>query len=41
MSEEEEIDIQSVMSSIKELEAKRVDLDKEIEAYFKELGLVF
>lgn len=39
--EQEEIDIQAVMSSIKELEAKRADLDKEIEVYFKELGLVF
>jgi type I restriction enzyme M protein len=38
--EQEEIDIQAVMSGIKELEAKRADLDKEIEVYFKELGLV-
>jgi type I restriction enzyme M protein len=39
--EEEEIDIQAVMAEIKALEAKRADLDKEIEVYFKELGLVF
>lgn len=39
--EQEEIDIQTVMSSIKELEAKRADLDIQIEVYFKELGLVF
>lgn len=39
--EEEEIDIQTVMKEIKELEAKRTELDKEIEVYFKELGLVF
>ncbi|MFA9187694.1 type I restriction-modification system subunit M [Flavobacterium sp. FBOR7N2.3] len=39
--EQEEIDIQAVMSSIKELEAKRADLDVQIEMYFKELGLVF
>lgn len=39
--EEEEIDIQAVMREIKELEAKRAELDKEIEVYFKELGLVF
>lgn len=39
--EQEEIDIQTVMSSIKELEAKRADLDVQIEVYFKELGLVF
>jgi len=38
---EEEIDIQSVMQEIKSLEAKRVELDKEIDVYFKELGLVF
>ena len=29
-----------VMKEIKELEAKRTDLDKEIEGYLKELGLV-
>lgn len=39
--QEEEIDIHEVMRSIKELEAKRTELDKEIEGYFKELGLVF
>jgi len=39
--EEEEIDIQAVMQEIKELEAKRSQLDKEIDVYFKELGLVF
>lgn len=38
---EEEIDIQAVMSEIKEQETKRASLDKEIEVYFKELGLVF
>lgn len=38
--EEEPIDIHAVMREIKELEAKRVDLDKEIEGHLKELGLV-
>ncbi|KAA6322802.1 hypothetical protein EZS27_027695, partial [termite gut metagenome] len=38
--EEEEIDIHAVMNEIKELEAKRADLDKQIEVYLKELGLV-
>ena len=38
--EEEPIDIQSVMAEIKELEAKRAELDKEIEVYLKELGIV-
>lgn len=38
---EEEIDIQAVMAEIKSLEAKRAELDKEIDVYFKELGLVF
>lgn len=38
--EEEEIDIYAVMQEIKDLEAKRADLDKEIEVYLKELGLV-
>ena len=38
--EEEPIDIYAVMKEIKELEAKRADLDKEIEGYLKELGLV-
>lgn len=37
---EEEIDIQVVMQEIKSLEAKRVELDKEIDVYFKELGLI-
>ena len=37
--EEEPIDIHAVMKEIKELEAKRADLDKEIEGYLKELGL--
>ena len=37
--EEEPIDIQAVMSEIKELEFKRNELDKEIEKYLKELGL--
>lgn len=39
--EAEEIDIQAVMLEIKQLEAKRAELDIEIEGYFKELGLVF
>ncbi len=38
---EEEIDIQDIMQEIKSLEAKRAELDKEIDVYFKELGLVF
>lgn len=38
---EEEIDIQAVMQEIESLEVKRAELDKEIEVYFKELGLVF
>ena len=38
---EEAIDIQAVMQEIKSLEAKRAELDKEIDVYFKELGLVF
>lgn len=38
---EEEIDIQAVMKEIKDLEAKRADLDKEINSYLAELGLVF
>ena len=38
--EEEPIDIKAVMAEIKELEAKRADLDKEIEGYLRELGLV-
>lgn len=39
--EEEPVDIDLVMQEIKSLEAKRSELDKEIEGYFKELGLVF
>ncbi len=39
--EQEEIDIQKVMIEIKELEAKRANLDKEIDIYLKELELVF
>jgi type I restriction enzyme M protein len=38
--EEKEIDIHAVMQEIKDLEVKRTELDKEIEVYFKELGLV-
>lgn len=38
--EEEEIDIHAIMAEIKELEAKRTNLDKEIEVYLKELGLI-
>ncbi len=38
---EEEVDIEAVMKEIKSLEAKRAELDKEIDVYFKELGLVF
>ena len=37
--EEEPIDIKAVMAEIKELEAKRADLDKQIKGYLKELGL--
>ena len=37
--EEEQIDIHAVMAEIKDLEAKRAELDKEIEVYLKELGL--
>ena len=39
--EEEPIDIDAVMTEIKSLEAKRNELDKEIEGYFQELGLSF
>jgi type I restriction enzyme M protein len=39
--EEAPVDIQAVMQEIKSLEAKRAELDKEIEGYFKELGLIF
>ena len=35
-----EIAIHAVMAEIKELEAKRADLDKQIEVYLKELGIV-
>ena len=38
--EEEPIDIKAVMAEIKKLEAKRADLDKEIEGYLRELGIV-
>lgn len=38
--EEEPVDIYAVMAEIKDLEAKRAELDKEIEFYLKELGLV-
>lgn len=38
--EEEEIDIKAVMKEIKELEAQRDELDKEINVYLKELGLL-
>ncbi|MCI6486282.1 MAG: type I restriction-modification system subunit M [Bacteroidales bacterium] len=38
--EEEPIDIKAVMAEIKELEAKRAELDKEIEVYLKELGIM-
>lgn len=38
--EEEPVDIHAVMAEIKDLEAKRAELDKEIEVYLKGLGLV-
>lgn len=38
--EEEPIDIKTVMAEIKSLEAERAKLDKEIEVYLKELGIV-
>ena len=38
--EEEPIDIHAVMKEIKDLETKRADLDKEIEGYLKELGIM-
>ena len=38
--EEEEIDIKVVMSEIKELEAKRAELDAQIDVYLKELGII-
>jgi type I restriction enzyme M protein len=39
--EEESIDLAQVMSEIKNLEAQRATLDKEIAVYFRELGLNF
>ncbi len=39
--EEEPVDINVVMQGIKTLEAKRSELDKEIDGYFQELGLNF
>ena len=38
--EEEEIDIKAVMAEIKSLEAKRADLDAQIDVYLKELGIL-
>ena len=38
--EEEEIDIKAVMKEIKELEAKRAELDAQIDVYLKELGII-
>lgn len=38
--EEEEININQVMSEIRELEAKRLELDKDIELYLRELGIL-
>jgi type I restriction enzyme M protein len=38
--QEAEIDIQTVMQNISELEAKRADLDTKIEGYLRELGLI-
>lgn len=38
--EEEPIDIKAVMAEIKSLEDKRSELDKEIDGYLKELGLL-
>lgn len=38
--EEEEIDIKAVMAEIKQLEAKRSELDAQIEVYLHELGIV-
>ena len=37
---EEEIDIKAVMKEIKELEAKRAELDAQIDVYLKELGII-
>ncbi|WP_372756177.1 type I restriction-modification system subunit M [Labilibaculum sp.] len=39
--EEEPVDINAVMLEIKTLEAKRAELDVEINGYFQELGLTF
>lgn len=39
--EEEPVDIDAVMAEIKSLETQRTELDKEIDGYFKELGLNF
>jgi len=38
--EEEPIDIKAVMAEIKQLESKRATLDKEIDGYLRELGIV-
>lgn len=38
--EEEEIDIQQVLQEIKSLEAKRANLDFEINGYLRELGII-
>ena len=38
--EEEPIDIKAVMAEIKDLESKRAELDKDIEVYLRELGIV-
>ena len=38
--EEEPIDIKAVMAEIKSLEAERADLDKQIDVYLRELGLI-
>lgn len=39
--EEESVEIEVVMKEIKLLEAKRAELDAEIDVYLKELGLIF
>ncbi len=38
--EEEEIDIKKVMADIKDLESQRAEIDKEIDVFMKELGLI-
>jgi type I restriction enzyme M protein len=38
--EQEEVDIQQILAEIKTLEAKRAELDQEIDVYLRELGLV-